>query len=51
MTHCGNVPVIVTDYPADIKPFYMRANADGKTVRIAWNYVRKTKSDRQVDKY
>ena len=34
VTHCGNVPVIVTDYPAAIKPFYMRANADGKTVRI-----------------
>ncbi len=25
-------PVILTDYPADIKAFYMRANADGKTV-------------------
>lgn len=25
-------PVFVTDYPAEIKPFYMRANPDGKTV-------------------
>jgi len=25
-------PVIVTDYPAAIKPFYMRLNDDGKTV-------------------
>ncbi len=26
-------PVFVTDYPKDIKAFYMRANDDGKTVR------------------
>lgn len=26
------VPVFVTDYPKDIKAFYMRMNADGKTV-------------------
>lgn len=26
-------PVILYDYPADIKAFYMRANDDGKTVR------------------
>ena len=25
-------PVIITDYPKDIKPFYMRDNDDGKTV-------------------
>jgi asparaginyl-tRNA synthetase len=25
-------PVILTDYPASIKPFYMRVNDDGKTV-------------------
>ncbi len=25
-------PVILTDYPADIKSFYMRGNSDGKTV-------------------
>jgi asparaginyl-tRNA synthetase len=28
---CG--PVIVTDYPKDIKAFYMKLNEDGKTVR------------------
>lgn len=28
-----NCPVIVTDYPKDIKAFYMRLNEDGKTVR------------------
>lgn len=27
------VPTIVTDYPKDIKAFYMKLNADGKTVR------------------
>ena len=26
-------PVILTDYPKEIKPFYMKVNADGKTVR------------------
>lgn len=26
-------PLIVTDYPKDIKAFYMKLNADGKTVR------------------
>ena len=26
-------PVIITDYPKDIKAFYMKLNADGKTVR------------------
>ncbi len=25
-------PTVVTDYPAEIKPFYMRVNDDGKTV-------------------
>ncbi|CEP16130.1 hypothetical protein [Parasitella parasitica] len=25
-------PVFVTDYPSELKPFYMRANPDGKTV-------------------
>ncbi len=29
--HCKK-PVILTDYPAKIKAFYMRANEDGKTV-------------------
>ncbi len=28
-----NKPVILTDYPKDIKAFYMRLNDDGKTVR------------------
>jgi asparaginyl-tRNA synthetase len=28
-----SVPVIVTDYPKDIKAFYMKLNEDGKTVR------------------
>ena len=26
-------PVVVTDYPKEIKPFYMKQNEDGKTVR------------------
>lgn len=26
--HCGNVPVFVTDYPFDLKPFYARDNQD-----------------------
>ncbi|MCR9115706.1 MAG: asparagine--tRNA ligase [bacterium] len=30
--HCKR-PVVVYDYPASIKPFYMRVNDDGKTVR------------------
>ncbi|KAI8891015.1 asparagine--tRNA ligase [Backusella circina FSU 941] len=29
--HCGR-PVFVTDYPSELKPFYMRANDDDKTV-------------------
>ena len=28
-----NKPVVVTDYPKDIKAFYMKLNEDGKTVR------------------
>jgi len=31
--HICNGPVIVTDYPKEIKAFYMKLNADGKTVR------------------
>ena len=27
-----HAPVIVYDYPAEIKPFYMRRNPDGRTV-------------------
>ncbi|MGI2257672.1 asparagine--tRNA ligase [Candidatus Cardinium hertigii] len=30
--HFFKRPVVVTDYPKDIKPFYMRQNDDGKTV-------------------
>ncbi|KAE8295005.1 putative asparagine--tRNA ligase, mitochondrial [Larimichthys crocea] len=26
--HCGNIPVFVTDYPYDLKPFYARDNED-----------------------
>ncbi|KAM3615844.1 uncharacterized protein V6R79_008626 [Siganus canaliculatus] len=26
--HCGNIPVFVTDYPYDLKPFYARDNGD-----------------------
>ena len=26
-------PVVITDYPKEIKPFYMKLNPDGKTVR------------------
>uniref|UniRef100_G3PEK9 Asparaginyl-tRNA synthetase 2, mitochondrial n=1 Tax=Gasterosteus aculeatus aculeatus TaxID=481459 RepID=G3PEK9_GASAC len=26
--HCGNIPVFVTDYPYDLKPFYARDNLD-----------------------
>ncbi|XP_052793687.1 probable asparagine--tRNA ligase, mitochondrial isoform X2 [Mya arenaria] len=30
--HCGNVPVFVTDFPTEIKPFYCRQNEDHATV-------------------
>ncbi|MFC1591921.1 amino acid--tRNA ligase-related protein, partial [Thermodesulfobacteriota bacterium] len=30
--HCKS-PVILVDYPGDIKPFYMKRNDDGRTVR------------------
>ena len=29
----SNAPVILTDYPKEIKAFYMKQNEDGKTVR------------------
>ena len=35
-------PVIVTDYPASIKAFYMRLNEDGKTVRAMQNDAPRT---------
>ena len=28
----GNRPIFVTNYPADLKAFYMKNNSDGKTV-------------------
>ncbi|XP_008307027.1 asparaginyl-tRNA synthetase isoform X2 [Cynoglossus semilaevis] len=28
VNHCGNIPVFVTDYPYDLKPFYARDNQD-----------------------
>jgi asparaginyl-tRNA synthetase len=31
-------PVFVTDYPKDIKSFYMKQNADGKTVCLLFSY-------------
>ena len=31
--HHYKKPVIITDYPKEIKSFYMKQNADGKTVR------------------
>ena len=33
MEHHCKKPVIMTDYPKDIKAFYMKQNDDGKTVR------------------
>ncbi|XP_062580949.1 probable asparagine--tRNA ligase, mitochondrial [Saccostrea cucullata] len=30
--HCRNVPVFVTDYPEELKPFYARQNPDNRTV-------------------
>jgi len=33
--YCANgVPVFITDFPADIKPFYARRNDDGRTVSL-----------------
>ena len=34
-SRCLSSPVFVTDYPAEIKAFYMRMNDDGKTVAAA----------------
>ncbi|XP_066444345.1 asparaginyl-tRNA synthetase [Eleutherodactylus coqui] len=33
--HCGNVPVFVTNYPYDLKPFYARDNEDGPQRTVA----------------
>ena len=30
--YCGDRPLFLTDYPKEIKPFYMKANPDGRTV-------------------
>lgn len=30
--YCNNKPLFLTDYPETIKPFYMKANSDKKTV-------------------
>ena len=34
-SRCSRRPVFVTDYPKEIKAFYMRMNDDGKTVAAA----------------
>lgn len=33
--HCGGTPVFVTNYPAALKPFYMRDNEDGPQPTVA----------------
>ncbi|XP_025058339.1 probable asparagine--tRNA ligase, mitochondrial isoform X2 [Alligator sinensis] len=35
VTHCGEVPVFVINYPYDLKPFYMRDNDDGPQHTVA----------------
>lgn len=39
--HCGNVPVFVTDYPYELKPFYARDNKDHPehTVRQSYTFM------------
>ncbi|XP_064608730.1 asparaginyl-tRNA synthetase-like [Liolophura sinensis] len=32
VSYFNNIPVFVTDFPKELKPFYARANNDGKTV-------------------
>ena len=39
--HCG-CPVFVTDYPASIKPFYMRQSGDGDGSDVDWEDPRRT---------
>ena len=33
VVYCGNIPVFITDYPSEIRPFYMKGNEDTRTVR------------------
>lgn len=42
--HCGNIPVFVTDYPYDLKPFYARDNRDHPkhTVRSGYTVKKNT---------
>lgn len=49
--HCGNVPVFVTDYPYELKPFYARDNEDQPqhTVRITTELVHSCWPTAQVD--
>ncbi|NXV56874.1 SYNM protein, partial [Molothrus ater] len=35
VTHCGEVPLFVVNYPYDLKPFYMRDNEDGPQHTVA----------------
>ncbi|KAK2154477.1 hypothetical protein LSH36_268g03017 [Paralvinella palmiformis] len=32
--HCDGLPVFVTDFPTDIKPFYMKVNSNKRTVTV-----------------
>lgn len=37
--HCGNIPVFVTDYPYDLKPFYARDNKDHPEHTVRRSYA------------
>lgn len=37
--HCGNIPVFVTDYPHDLKPFYARDNLDRPRHTVRPSYI------------
>ncbi len=43
-------PVFVTDYPAAIKPFYMRQNDDGLTVSCTDLLVPRVVRERPIDR-
>lgn len=43
--HCGNVPVFVTDYPYDLKPFYARDNEDSPEHTVRHSYTFKILSE------